>query len=193
MPCGGCIFWYIQIYLYKYDYVMDFNLLVMLRSTMGPYGRPVIEVAYEKMILSLHRDCMGDDSLRRVVGVSTWCIAYVWHTRVNTSVGSLYIIFWFSIYKNLCICILFSKAICSIKEHWWSLTLSWSDEDQRMFSIAHEFFHVKLKPKTNLWWLYTNVITFTLWHFIEIMSCLIKNSLPSQSYGICIYLSLSFF
>ena len=44
---------------------------VMLRSTTGPYGRPVIEVAYGEMILSLHRGCMGDDSSGRVVGVST--------------------------------------------------------------------------------------------------------------------------
>ena len=43
---------------------------VMLRSTTGLYGRPVIEVAYGEMILSLHRDCVGDDSSGRVVGVS---------------------------------------------------------------------------------------------------------------------------
>ena len=48
---------------------MDFKLKVMLRCTTGPYGRLVIEVAYGEMILSLHRDCMGDDSSRRVVGV----------------------------------------------------------------------------------------------------------------------------
>ena len=44
---------------------------VMLRSTTGPYGRPVIKVAYGEMILSLYRGCMGDDSSGRVVGVST--------------------------------------------------------------------------------------------------------------------------
>ena len=119
-----------------------------LRSTTGPYGRPVIEVAYGEMILSLHRGCMEDDSLGRVVGVSAWCIIHVWHTRVNTSVGTVYIIFWFSIYKNLCICILFSKFICSIKEYWLYLTLSWPDEDQRMFSTDHELLNVKLMPQT---------------------------------------------
>ena len=36
-------------------------------------------------------------------------------------------------YQNLCICIMFSKSICSTKEHWWSLTSSWPDEVQRMF------------------------------------------------------------
>ena len=56
---------------YKYDPDMSFQyLMVMLRSTTGPYGRPVIEVAYREMIFSLHRDCMGDDSSGRVVGVS---------------------------------------------------------------------------------------------------------------------------
>ena len=44
--------------------------MVMLRSSTDPYGRLVIEVAYEEMILSLHQDCMGNDSLGKVVGVS---------------------------------------------------------------------------------------------------------------------------
>ena len=69
IPRGGCIFGYTLIYLYKYDYVMDFNFMVMLRSTTGSYGQPGIDVAYGEMILSLHRGCMGDDSSGRVVGV----------------------------------------------------------------------------------------------------------------------------
>ena len=56
--------------MYKYDHVMIFHLMVMLHSTTGPYGRPVIEVAYGEMILSLHRGCVGDDSSEKVVGVS---------------------------------------------------------------------------------------------------------------------------
>ena len=55
--------------MHGHDYVMDFYLMVMLRSTMGPYGRPVLEVAYGEMIFSLHRDCLGDDSSEKVVGV----------------------------------------------------------------------------------------------------------------------------
>ena len=55
--------------MYDYDYDVDYHLMVMLRNTTGPYGRLVIEVAYEEMILSLHRDCVGDDSSGRVVGV----------------------------------------------------------------------------------------------------------------------------
>ena len=60
------------IYIYN-DFVMMIchEDIVMLCSTTGPYGRPVIEVAYVDMILSLHRGCMGDDSSGRVVGVST--------------------------------------------------------------------------------------------------------------------------
>ena len=57
--------------MHDHDFVIDFYLIVMLRSTTGPYGRPVIEVAYGEMILSLYRDCMRDDSSGRVVGVST--------------------------------------------------------------------------------------------------------------------------
>ena len=140
----------INVCIYKYVYYTRFYEImrchedtVMLRSTTGSYGRPVIEVAYREMILSLHQGCMRDDSLGIVVWVSTWYIVYAWHTRVNTNLGSVYIFFfWFSRYKNLCICILFSKSIYSIKEHWWSLTLSWLDEDQRMFSTAHELFNM---------------------------------------------------
>ena len=69
----------------------------------------------------------------------------------STPVRAPYIyIFLFSTYQNLCICIVFSKFICSLKEHWWSLTLSWPDEVQKMISTAHEFSNVKLKPQTAL-------------------------------------------
>ena len=59
-----------RICIHDHDYVMDFYLMVTLRSTTGSYGLLVIEVAYGEMILSLYRDCMGDDSSGRVVGVS---------------------------------------------------------------------------------------------------------------------------
>ena len=110
----------------------------------------------------------------------------------STPVWAQYIIFWFSIYKNLCICILFSKSICSIKEHWWFLILSWPDEDQRIFSTTHEILNVKLKPQTVLWWFYTKSYNFTLWHFVDIMSYLIRNSSSSRLCCSCIYLNLSF-
>ena len=76
-------------YSYFYDYDTGFYVMVMLRSITGPYERPMLEVAYGEMLLSLHWDCMGDDSSGRVVGVSAWCIIHVWHTRVNTSVDSM--------------------------------------------------------------------------------------------------------
>ena len=65
---------YFNIYVYSYSYVdndydVNFHMTVMLHSTTGPYGRPVIEVAYGEMILSLHRGCMRDDSSGRMVGV----------------------------------------------------------------------------------------------------------------------------
>ena len=56
--------------LYIYDYVMV-SVLVILRSTTGLYGQPILEVAYGEMLCSLHRGCMGVDSLERVVGAST--------------------------------------------------------------------------------------------------------------------------
>ena len=130
---------YTYSYFYvNYDYDTGFYVMMMLRSTTSPYGRPMIDVAYGEMIFLLHRDCMGDDSSRRVIGVSAWCIAHVRHTRVNTSVGSKYIIFWFSWYQTYMYYV-FKIYICSIKEHWWSLTLSWPDKVQRMFSTVQEF------------------------------------------------------
>ena len=46
--------------------------MVILRSTTGPYGRSMLEVAYGEILYSLHRGCM-ELSSGRVVGVSTWC------------------------------------------------------------------------------------------------------------------------
>ena len=60
---------YSYFYVY-YDYDMGFYVMVMLRSTTDPYGRPMIDVAYGEMILSLHRGCMGNDSSGRVVVMS---------------------------------------------------------------------------------------------------------------------------
>ena len=65
------IYIYICVCLHDNDYVMDFYFMVILRSTTGPYRRPMIEVAYGEILFSLHRGCMGEDSSRRVVGVST--------------------------------------------------------------------------------------------------------------------------
>ena len=70
-PQSGYIFdTHVYICKYKYDHDMSFHLMVMLRSTTGPYRRPVVNVAYGEMIFSLHRGCMGDYSSGRVVGVS---------------------------------------------------------------------------------------------------------------------------
>ena len=70
-PQSGYVFdTHVYICKYKYDHDMSFHLMVMLRSTTGPYGRSIIEVVYGEIIFSLHRDCMGDDSSERVAGVS---------------------------------------------------------------------------------------------------------------------------
>ena len=78
--------------------------LVMLRSTTGPYGRPVIEVAYGEMLLSLHRGCMGDVSSGRVVGVSTWSRPY-WTYPGQHQCG--FRILFFGFYNIKCIRIMF--------------------------------------------------------------------------------------
>ena len=70
-PLGGYALLYMYMCLHDHDYIMDFYFMVILGSTMGLYGRPMTEVTYEEMLLSLHRGCMGVDSLGRVVRVST--------------------------------------------------------------------------------------------------------------------------
>ena len=79
-------------------------------------------------------------------------VAHVRHTRVNTSVGSMYIIFLdFLTIKTYMYYVFKSIHVYSvIQKHWWSLTSSWPDEVQRMFSTAHEFSKEKSKPQTVL-------------------------------------------
>ena len=63
---------YLDIYMLLHNDLIKGHVdLVILRSTTGSYGRPVLEVAYGKTLFSLHRGCIGVDSSGRVVGVST--------------------------------------------------------------------------------------------------------------------------
>ena len=67
----------------------------------------------------------------------------------STPVWAPYILFSdFQDIKTYVYVYYFSKSICSIKEHWWSLTSSLPDKVQRMFSIANEFSNENLKPQT---------------------------------------------
>ena len=54
---------------------------------------------------------------------------------------------------------MFSKSIYSIKEHWWTLILSWPDKVQRMFSTAHELLKENLKTTDNFMSIYINFMT----------------------------------
>ena len=61
-------------------------------------------------------------------------VIHVGHTRVNTSVGSTYVIYGFLFYKIYMYYVFKTKYLYSMKQkHWWSLTLSWPDEVQKMF------------------------------------------------------------
>ena len=52
-PRGGILFRqiYIRVHMFDYEYDEDFRLTVMLRSTTGPYGRPVIELTYGETLI----------------------------------------------------------------------------------------------------------------------------------------------
>ena len=71
-------------------------------------------------------------------------------------------------------CIIFLKIyIYCIKEHWWSLTSSWPDEVQRIFSTAHEFSKEKSKPQTVFWTFYINfviTVSFALHNLWDVLS-----------------------
>ena len=89
--------------MYDHDYVMNFHLMVMLRSTVSPYERLVIEVAYGEMIAP--KELLGVGMMHRP------CLTYPGQHQCGLNVYY----FLFSKYKNLCIYILISKSICSIK------------------------------------------------------------------------------
>ena len=106
--------------------------MVILRSTTGPYGRPIAEVAYGETLFSLHRGCIGVELGKSGWGVDmlspmldipgstpVWahCISFLdFHTIITIYIYT-YMVF---------------KLIHCINEHWWSLTLSWPDKVQRM-------------------------------------------------------------
>ena len=52
--------------MYKYDYVMGFNLIMMLCSTTGSYRQPMIEVAYEETIFH------STEAVREMVAREEW-------------------------------------------------------------------------------------------------------------------------
>ena len=54
-PFDGYALIYIYMCLHDNDYVMDFYFRVILRSTTGPYGRPMIKVAYGKILFTSPR------------------------------------------------------------------------------------------------------------------------------------------
>ena len=85
-----------RICIHDHDYVMDFYLMVMLCSTTGPYGQPVIEVVYGEMIFSLQKDCMGDDSSGSSWGVSMMhrpCLTYPGQHQCGLRIYIYFLIF----------------------------------------------------------------------------------------------------
>ena len=73
--------------------------MVILRSTTGPYGRPIAEVAYGEIVFFTPPRLYGRWAREEWLGCRH-DVTHVGHTRVNTSVGSLYIVFGFSYYNN---------------------------------------------------------------------------------------------
>ena len=98
---GGYTLLYMYICLHDHDYVMEyFYFMVILRSTTGPYGRPMIEVAMGRLYFH------STETVWEMIAREEWLrcrhdVAHVGHTRVNTSLGSMCIVFWIFILKTL--------------------------------------------------------------------------------------------
>ena len=167
--------WFTEIY---WEY--DLEIWWWLRSTTGSYGRLVLEATYGEIDILFHRGYLGDVSSGRVVGVSTWCITYGRHTRVNTSVDTVYV---FSIFNTKSICIIFKKnLICIMKGYWWSLTLSWSDDDQRIF-WPPMLFSLKKWENSQIY----RIVSFKL----ELIRILVLHTICMTSYYYMLNLSFS--
>ena len=122
----------INMLMYIHTYLMDMLWISLwwwwLRSTTSPYGRTFLEVAYEEIIFH------STETAWVIRAREKW-LGYRHETSlmVNTSVGTVYNIFWFSWYKNKFYMYYVLKSIHIINEHWWSLTLSSPDKVQRIF------------------------------------------------------------
>ena len=149
-PRGNQISWYTCWCIYTSIFMDTLWILVWwwwLYSTTGPYGRTFLEVAYGKMIFH------SIEAVWEMVAREEWLecqydASHMLDIPGSTLVWALYIyilFFDFLWYKNLYKYVLVLKSICIIKEHWWTLTLSWPDKVQRMFSTTYEIFKSKTK------------------------------------------------
>ena len=133
---------YTLMYLHIY-FILDMLWISVwwwwLRSTTGPYGRTFLEAAYgERIFHSIEAVC-------KMVAREKWLgcqhdASPMLDIPGLTPMWAPCILFFdFSWYKNLYKYVLVLKSISIIKEYWWTLTLSWPDKVQRMFSTTHEF------------------------------------------------------
>ena len=140
MPRDGYMLWYICI-LYN-DFIRCHEDTVMLHSTTGFYKQPMIEVTYGEILFH------STEVVWEIIAREEW-LGYRYDASPmfdilgSTPVWAPYILF--SDFHNIKLIYIVLKSICSIKEYWWSLTLSWPYKAQRMFSTAHELFKSKTK------------------------------------------------
>ena len=132
-----------MVFIWRFYMIMryheDIDIQWWLRSTTGSYGWTCVETAYEEIMIHSTESILGDVSSGRMVGVSPWYIIHDRHTRVNTSVGTVYDIFFcFHDIKIYMYYIL--KSICIIKETLvdCDIVLAWRRSEK--FSTARDFF-----------------------------------------------------
>ena len=124
----------------------DMDIQWLLRSTTGSYERTCNRGRIWEDYDSLHRSCLGDVNLRKMVGVSSWCITHVRHARVNTSVGTVITVsrstwkttkmkwsrhrsFLYGCDRSLGIHVFkLGTEIPNLKQHNWSTTKVWDSK-----------------------------------------------------------------
>ena len=124
-PWGGYVF-YTYIYIYWMMILRWWDVMRTrwwLHSTTSSYGRLVIEVIYGKILIHSTEVVWEILAREEWLGVSAWCITHVWHTQINTSVGSIYIFSGFLRCKNLYV-LCFQIYTYYKKKYWWTLTSS---------------------------------------------------------------------
>ena len=121
--------------------------MVMLRSTTGSYGRPVIEVVYGETLI------YSSETVLEILAWEEWLGC--WHDASpmfdipeSTLVWAQYIYIYILDFKHIKTYMYYVfKSIRIIKEHWCTLISSWLDEIQRMFSTTHEFSNKNLSHR----------------------------------------------
>ena len=110
-----------------------------LRSTTNSYGRPMLEAVYGEIIVH-STEAVWEILVRKEwLGCRHDTLSMV-DIPESTPVWAQYMVFFdFTNIKVLYV-LYFENLYVLWKKYWWSLTLSWPEDIQRIFSTVHDVF-----------------------------------------------------